>query len=601
MDIERAAVNEINRILEYCDHLLPDIDVNDRTALTDGHISLYGDTSDNHSKDNFLGRVDVQVKGQKSGDPSKLPSYPVKRVDLEGYLKMTGVLFFVVAIRSRDKKKQAYYSILSPFTIANILTEMKPSQKQKSLPFRKLSSTPENIERIVDLAIKRRREDPQLGFETVPQENVRGVTFYTTNELDLSAPTILKRGELDFLVEIEAKDGSRLPIDADIELIPHTYLTQQQERGIESGDFKIVEYQRHRTGPGTVENRLTDGITLTLDQEDGKFRYSLTYTASDKLDQRLFDLGFITHWLDSQELKIDGEVVPLPITWPEDRKKLDDELGFFRKVEQLFNALRIDPQLISIENVTDKQWEQLEMLYANMIEGEELTQQFTKAGRVLQPVGPWFIELIAQAGEIADHWQYHGLTDLEAGVFALREPEEEGGRFLAVTPYELIDSTRLHLTLNLRPDTIVEQYERIKEHENTYSMANRCVLQLITAADLQPERRTELLRMAQSLNNWLLGNDGDKPIHLVNQWQITAREKDLSNDELKSIRQLRRRIQRGESDLLGEISCSILLQDRPEAGDLYEELEDDQRSELQEWPIWNLWNMSSTSSGGPSL
>lgn len=595
MNIERAAVTEINQLLEPCEHLEPLIDANDRTPLTDGHISLYSDSSDNHSKKNFRGRVDVQVKGQKSEDPSRLPNYPVERADLEGYLKMTGVLFFVVAIRSRDKKKQAYYSILSPFTIANILAEMKPSQKGKSLPFRRLPSTPENIERIVDLAIKRGREDPQLGFEAVPQENVRGVTLYTTDDLDLSAPTILKRDELDFLVEIETEDGSRLLIDADIELIPHTYLPQQQEMNIESGGFKITAYQRRRTGPHTVENQLTDGITITLEHKGDKFRYTFTYTASDNLAQRLFDLGFINHWLDSQVLKIEGEVAPFPLTWLEEREKLDAELDLFRKIEQLFSTLRVDPRLISIEDVTDKQWGQLEMLYANMVEGEELTQQFTQPGRVLQPVGPWFIELIAQRGETPDHWNYHGLTDLEAGVFAMREPEEEGGRVLAVTPYELIDPSRLHLTLNLRPDTIVEQYERIKEHENTYSMANRCVLQLIKAADLQLKRRTELLRMAQSLNDWLIDNDGNKPHHLVNQWQITAREKGLSKDDLKSIRQLRRHIRRSNPDPLAELGCSILLRDRPEVDDLYEELEDEQRSQLQKWPIWAVWNGRSTS------
>lgn len=130
MNIEQLAVNEVNRLLESCDHLEPLIDANDRTPLTDGHISLYSDTSDNHSKENFLGRVDVQVKGKTLKDPSRLQTYPVDRADLEGYGKMTGVLFFVVAIRRSDKKKQAYYSILSPFTIANILTEMKPSQKR---------------------------------------------------------------------------------------------------------------------------------------------------------------------------------------------------------------------------------------------------------------------------------------------------------------------------------------------------------------------------------------------------------------------------------------------------------------------------------------
>ena len=96
--------------------------------------------------------------------------------------------------------------------------------------------------------------------------------------------------------------------------------------------------------------------------------------------------------------------------------------------------------------------------------------------------------------------------------------------------------------------------------------------------------------MAQSLNDWLIGNDGNKPHHLVNQWQITAREKDLSVDDFKSIRQLRRQIQRNEPDLLVELGCSILLGDRPEVEDLYEELEDEQRSQLQEWPIWTLWN-----------
>lgn len=38
MNIEKVAVNEINQLLESCDHLEPLIDANDRTPLTDGHI-----------------------------------------------------------------------------------------------------------------------------------------------------------------------------------------------------------------------------------------------------------------------------------------------------------------------------------------------------------------------------------------------------------------------------------------------------------------------------------------------------------------------------------------------------------------------------------
>lgn len=120
VNVEKAAVNKLESLLLECRHLDPYIDTNDRTPFTDGHIEIY--SSGSHEKRNFIGKVSVQVKGRTIPKSGKwTPSIPISRVDVDGYLKEGGVLYFVVFVNPRTRTKKPFYTNLSPYRIRDIL------------------------------------------------------------------------------------------------------------------------------------------------------------------------------------------------------------------------------------------------------------------------------------------------------------------------------------------------------------------------------------------------------------------------------------------------------------------------------------------------
>src|SRR5699024_10231464 len=141
MNIETRAVTKIIDVISNCPRLAPQIDYNDKTPFTDGSVDLY--SSDSHSKANFLGRVPVQVKGRqakKTKGKRKAPvkPYPISRINLEGHLRDSGVLYFVVIIDKETGKRKPYYALLNPFRIQRMLAGMKPGQKETSFPLKAL-------------------------------------------------------------------------------------------------------------------------------------------------------------------------------------------------------------------------------------------------------------------------------------------------------------------------------------------------------------------------------------------------------------------------------------------------------------------------------
>ena len=144
--------------------------------------------------------------------------------------------------------------------------------------------------------------------------------------------------------------------------------------------------------------------------------------------------------------------------------------------------------------------------------------------------------------------------------------------------------------LNLRLSSIVGAYEAIADLQDTHGIANHRVLALITAADTTELRKDVLLEGASNLNEWLICEQGEEPIHLVNRWQIMARGSELSAAIRSEVRRLKREMTRS-SEINAtqlQIACAILLQDEGEIVDLVGQLTEDDRAQLQGWPIWAL-------------
>jgi hypothetical protein len=119
--IETKAVNAVRDIIVESDYLDQYIVDNDKEPSFDGFVNLYSEKGKN--KENYVGRIAVQVKGTQKKIPEKKTTikHSVALNDLRYYLEEGGAIFFVVHISRDGKVRRIFYNDLLPFKIRKII------------------------------------------------------------------------------------------------------------------------------------------------------------------------------------------------------------------------------------------------------------------------------------------------------------------------------------------------------------------------------------------------------------------------------------------------------------------------------------------------
>lgn len=594
MNTELLAVTKIIDVISGCPRLAPRIDSNDKTPLTDGVIDIY--SSPSQATKDFVGRVPVQVKGRKTKKDQKKKKrsserYSISRVDLNGHVRDSGVLYLVVLIDSETRKRKPYYALLNPFRIQDMLADMEPGQKETSFLLKTLPRDPDKIYDIVNLAYKTREEPrTQVHLDDTLMQSVRELSIFTDGTIDFSQPVTLKIGEQDFSVVFTTAAGVQFPVRGNWEIIPEIYAGQRLDVTISSGKVRFDQPVRRKVDDSTVKLELSPGLSLFIEETEQGHLVKLNITLQSNLGGRLKDLSFLLEVAASSSFLVNDGAVPLSDDMRDDLSELETHYRSLEKLSSLFKYLNADPFLVELDDIDDRRMTQLTMLHQALVESNEVSQDFSTPGRVYQPVGPWGFELFCARGKQDDRWTYYDLFAPDLPFQIISHDENNPEDTWRVTPYEVVDPQDMPKILNLSLANVVRVYEKIGAYDKTTQLANLMVLNFLDAADSSWRRRDEFLSAAQQLNEWTLARAPDDPVHLVNRWQITARKSLFSQEDRKAIRELKRAATKGEypNSKQIEVSCAILLGDIEDIDFTIENLDESDLQTIQSWPIWTF-------------
>jgi hypothetical protein len=590
VDIEALAVSEISSMIASCPHLKAYISTNDKTPFTDGYIDLYSGLRQN--KEEWTGRVPVQVKGRTLRSRKGQPTHPISRTDLLAYQKDSGVLYFVVTVDPRTARRTPYYALLSPFAIQSILNGVHGDQGQVSVSLKGLPKEPNSIERIVTLALKTRDQNLSLGFDPVLLERLESFTVHTASDLNLEAPVTLTPGATDFALVLNTTDGLSVPLGGELRIFPQDYL-KSVDIQVGSGAITYEGAAISRIEQETFEAEISDGLKLVFRSGPGRQSTNVSLTLERTLAGRLKALEFYVALLDTQVIAFNGRPSPFEITKSEEDAWLREHLDTLRALTDLFDHLDVDTDLVDLDQIDEVQTRQLNILHRAFVQDREITDVSAKTARVLQRVGQWNLMFLITSGSAPDKWRFVDPFSTESRrQFRWRADEESLEEAIPVTAYDVVEEEHLGTVLNMRLDSIVGAYEAIADFASTFALANQRVLALITAADASEPRKEVLLDAAASLNDWLIAEQGDEPHHLINRWQISWRRDTLSVEQRSEIRQLKRHVAHSGADNAdqAEVACALLLGDEEEVDDLLRQLPAERLDQLKKWPIWRLRN-----------
>jgi len=586
--VERRTLRKFEALIDECTRLEPVFDKNDKTPFTDGFVDLY--KSHGRKKVDLQRRINVQIKGRSAHEV--VPMFDMTRVDLEGYLRLEGLVFLVGIEKKSSKKVSPYYAVLDPFKIQRILDTFGPGQKQKSIALKKLPKKPEKVFAIFNAAKDMRKQNVLNDYANVFEEGISSITLTSAQRIKTGAPIRLSKLDDDYTLEVISSDGNRVFVNYDLELIPSSYVLHPAGFDVSGGNILFRNVQQRSLDDGLVETKLSDGLSLIFHRD--RENAAINITGQSRLGDRLRDLEFLFSLKRGEEFRFGEDSTRVAIGVSESDEFLEAELRDLRMFAEVLEKFRVDLDLIELSEITQKQANQIRKLHGCLFEGDPATEDRDEPGRIRQPFAGMALELIRlkDAGDAV--WRYEGLTNPESGMYMAQLSREDGtSRYIPVTPYDLIRPDSYPQTLNFRFDAMVGAYERIAEYEDTAWLANQMVLNLIRSADAALERTDEFLDAAESLNSWLMEREPESRVNQINEWQINKRRDEFTKEERESIRRMRRSASGGdEESLYSSISCSILLEDADETDSLVRELSCKQRETFEAYPIWNLYSNS---------
>ncbi|MEV8219705.1 hypothetical protein AB0O65_08115 [Microbacterium sp. NPDC077391] len=593
MDVEALAVAKIQNMIARCTHLKAFIASNDKTPFTDGHIDLYGALG--QRKSDFHGRVPVQVKGRtRSGKLQNELTFGIDRTDLLGFQRDSGVLYFYVPVDRQGKRCTPYFAILSPFAIEDYLRSASEEQAKIAVTFKKLRNDPNEIERIVALALKTRDQNPSLGFEPELFQKMQSITVHTLSDLTFDEPVVLRPRNLDYAVELVTEGGMRIPLGGELHIFPGLYMEQPFDAIISAGGVSYTQVTRQQISPHSIVVKLAPGLSLTMTESDKQRLWNFAFSEEGSFADRLKAARFIEGFLATGAIEVNEESTPLGVisdSSETDLAELRRQLNLIHLMDELFEYLNIDGSLVDLDAVDDIQIRNVHTLHRALVLGEQVSNPDGEVARGMFSIGRGAVMLVILQGDAPGKWRFVDPFDPQAPhLFRWSADDDDPTRAFPVTVYDVLEKKDLPTILNLRLESIVKAYDAIVDAERTANLANHQVLALLNAADASERRAKEFLDAAEALNDWVIEHEGALPIHLINRWQIRWRIAPLSAQDLGAIRELRRSVVRdgGPRAAELEVACGLLLGDRSEADYLVERLPDETLDEMKNWPIWKL-------------
>lgn len=586
--IETISVNAVRDSIVmsgYLDQFIPD---NDKEPFWDGSVYIY--KTKEHKKENFTGRMPVQVKGKEFQDLSKSEiSFSVDLVDLKGYLTEGGTVFFVVYIANNGLLKKIYYNALTPIKIRMILESAK-GQKTKTIKFKEFPTDNDEKANVFFscyqncqmqtsfsnaklFSLEELRKEVEIESLTIPLSGVR---------INKDPQMALVKNEVYVYANVK---GSSIP--QPLNFVPQNLHTSQEistEITINGKLFysKVTIVKSAKT----IEYQIGESLKLTT--INGTNELKINYTASDKIQTLALDLDFMLSYIEAGYFESEGHKFPFNFDSAdfsnfdiEEQKKI---LEVAKRANETLKILGCKKPL-SIKGLSDVDWRNIERLNAAFIDNkpaEGLKENLPPV--CMMKIGNLNIVIALQkqdgnknAYEIKDFFATEMLAVYQSG-----EDEQR-----PISQYAVLTAEDLIKADNVKCDVFLPSFQKIEKHDRTFERANWFLLDLITVYDKTGNK--EFLNVAKDFAEWIsTSTDDEMPYHIktLNLLQVIKRMRKLNEEEIKTLYNITSEQDVQNSTMVG---VYLLLDQQVPAEMFFAKMEPNEQTEFMKYPIYHFW------------
>lgn len=584
--IETLSVNAVRNSITMTNLLEQYICDNDKEPFWDGYVNIYNKKE--HEKENFYGRMPVQIKGTEKRDLSKEEiSYSAKIHDLKGYLKDGGIIFFVVYISDNGNSNQIYYVELTPKKLKDILLKTD-GKKSKSIYLKKFPNSPKKKETIFLNCFD----------HCTRQKSYINIDFISLDELDkqgliekIIIPFTAVKG-IDYKEALLTNDnylyaklkGNEvyLPLAT---TITNGFIKEKKKSIVKVGNKTFYNEVNIVENKDAIKIVLGESLTITLNKNNNLI--DMIYSNSHKVRILAHDLDFALSCISNGAFSYNGTIIPVEFAKKEiedfDVKKQQEYLKNYKKIVLLLDYFNCKKDL-DLSLLTDKDVKMLSFLISAI--EDKKTKEINKELSSVQSVnvGPLkFAVLFAKCEQDKNLYKIEDFFQSDSYIFY----EIIEGVNYPISQYSILKAQDIVKIDNIRYDKLLSSFQNVEYHEKRAYQTNQFLLELLKAYDMS--NNEIILTTALAFAKWLINTtEKELPyaIKLLNLYQVYKRQRKLNNKEMKKLYDLIEGNQTNYDILVG---AYLLLEQQIAAEKYYNLMSEIEKEDFKHFPIYKFW------------
>lgn len=579
--IEHRALNVLESIIDEHTTMLYEFNQNDKEMSWDGYILLCKTDNGVQSKQNFEGRIPVQIKGHSDPKHKYLNrdriTYSVALSDLEAYATEKGVLYFQIFLG--ENEREIFYASLYPSKIADYLDTAKKRRNTTalSIPFIKLEKTAEKMYTIVKQFHEEAKKQGSA-YTPLVQDRIKVDDFDKLKSINLtvvgakdpySMLSRLSTGDVCLYGKTEGDKYSR-PLEW-IDSQKFFVGTTVNHKISINGEVFYKHYKSIISSDGKIVLDLSPNLELCLTEKEFKFNFKVKSSLHELGQDALFLLRLknaSSFFIELHEYKYtDSDMSP----------EFEKRLHFIVDLCETMEMIEFDTNRFELSKCSDIQQAQLVQL-VNLRLGTYNRQLEDGHSKYTWIFGDKLVPLLIDKEENKIKLVNQIYTNKIAIFLPCVDSIDEKGYRMPLFAYQDVET--LANLYYYDYDIFRYQIDESDINERTAGALTDCVLLLISVFDANSD--LHFLDLAE----YLLGKlepFAEKELTLLNRMQIRKRKKTFDSSD---------------TILLNSIVCnevhvmfgkSVLLEDKTNAEMYFEQFTEDEKIMYKGFPIYKLF------------
>ncbi|MCG8541347.1 MAG: hypothetical protein MJA82_15645 [Clostridia bacterium] len=585
---EGVAVNAVEDIIYKSKIVEPDIRRNDKTPCWDGDLLVYKKPSEgnyDHRKKYLNNKIPVQIKGKTVKKLSSDTAYHYfDRDDLSIYRENGGIILFLVQIDQEENRKVFYIPLL-PYDLKTLLKDSKKEKGEIRVDFNHIDPSMINeFEEICENFILNRELQYSTKKVELPLEEakcliLKGVLRHSRLEdYILSNPLYLygtrnKHDDIPLIVDKIDIDEIEKKLIKTISIYGKKY-------------FDTYKVKRTRE---YMELIFSNNLIFKFKED----KLNIKYISHDNFDENLKLVEFIKFFMDNRGFSISEDPIKLinKAPDPDKHEEINNWYKTLCNIATLLDVFNIDYSEFNMNNISQNDLKNLNILIDSIVFGHDVSY-------IKNISGMFRVDIANISLLVMVHKNSNGkviienFNNLKKEFFRFTSKDIDGKANVEssyeFSPFIILSLEDILLFTNIKPHLIKEGIQSSEYSEKVCDSVVNLLLNIIKAYDETQD--IDYLDSSLGICTWLKENNPSNPVHLINEYQIYSRQRELTQEEVARLKNMIEN-QKNHTEYISLLCCiNILLNKFSEFKECFNQLSEDQRKEFVNYPIYTLYS-----------